>query len=113
MHQRAALGAGEDGLVKVELFICFLVTQDHTASGSAQGLVCGGGYYICIRNRARMKTCCHQSCDMCHIHHQYGTHFVCHFTEFLEINGSGIRRSTGNDHLRLAFQCQFSHSVVI
>ena len=113
MHQRAALDAGEDGFVEVELLIGFLIAEDHTASGSAQGLVSRSGHYIRIRDGTGMKTRCHQSCDMYHIYHQYGTHFVCYFTELLEINGSGIRRSTGNDHLRLAFQCQFSHSVII
>ena len=39
MHQRAALDAGEDGFVEVELLIGFLIAEDHTASGSAQGLV--------------------------------------------------------------------------
>jgi len=113
MHQRAALNAGENSFIKIEFLVGFLVAEDHTASGSAQCLVGGGGHYIRIGNGTGMKACCHKACDMCHIYHQYRTDFIRYFTELFEINGTCICRSTCNDHLGSAFQGQLSHSVII
>ena len=60
-----------------------------------------------------MKTCCHKSCNMSHIYHQYRTDFISYFTEFLEINGTCISARSGNDHFRLARKSLFAHSVII
>ena len=74
---------GKMALLKLNFSLASLIAEDHTSSGSAQGLVSRSGHYIRIRDGTGMKARCHQSCDMCHIYHQYGTHFVCYFTELL------------------------------
>ena len=113
MHQRAPLYSGENSLIKVILVCCLLICKDHTASGAAQRLMGRGGHYICIGDRAWMKSCCHKTCNMCHIYHQYRSYFVCHFPEFLKVNGSGIGRCSCNDHLGLTFQCNLPELIII
>ena len=97
MHQRTALDAGENSLVEVVFFCCFLVAQNHTASGSAECLVGCGGDHIRIGNGTRMKACCHKTRNMRHIHHQNRTYFIRYLTEFFEVDGSCIGRSAGNN----------------
>ena len=113
MHQRTTLNTGENCLVEIVFLSGFLIGKDHTTSWSSQCFMGCCGNNICIRDWAWMKTCGYQSCDMCHVYHQYSTYFICHFSEFLKINGSCISAGTCNDHLRLTFQSQFSHSVII
>ena len=50
MHQRAALNAGEDCLIEVELIGSLLIAKDQAAPGSAKGLMGGGGHHIRIGN---------------------------------------------------------------
>ena len=64
-----SLGSREDGLVEVELVSGLLACQDHAASRSAQGLVGGGGYHVCVRDRAHMLACCDQTGEVRHIYH--------------------------------------------
>ena len=113
MHQRAALGAGEDRLVEVPLLRGFLIAEDHAASGPAQGLVGGGGHHVRVGNRAGMKPRSHQAGDMGHIHHQAGSHLVGDLAERLEIYGPRIGGRAGDDHLRAALPCGFLHLVII
>ena len=54
---------------RYDLFCKFFTTQNHTATWTTKGFVCGGGYNISIGNRGWMKSCCYKSCNMCHIHH--------------------------------------------
>ena len=105
MHQRTSLNAWEHCLIEV-IFICgFLIAENHTASRSTQRFMRSCGYHISIRNRARMKSCCHKSCNVSHINHQYCPNLICNLTELLEINGSCISGCTGNDHFGLTLQC--------
>jgi len=60
-----------------------------------------------------MKSGCHKTCDVSHIYHKYCANFVRYFTEFLEINGSGISTCTCDNHFGLALQCDFTKLVVI
>ena len=113
MHQRAALDTGENSLIKVVLFIHRIAGEDQSASGSSQGLVGGGSHHIRIGNGAGMKACCHQSGDMCHIHHKNSAYFVSHFSEFLEIDGTGISGRTGDDQLRLVGDGKLAHLVIV
>ena len=111
MLQRAALGSGEDSLVD-GLGILF-TAQDHTAAGTAQGLVGGGSHKISKGDGAGMLTGGHQAGDVRHIHHQQGADFVRDFPQFLEINHAGISGSACDDHLRLAFQGNTADVFVI
>ena len=66
-----------------------------------------------IGDGARMKTCCHQTCDVRHIHHQHCTDLIGNLSEFLEINRSGICGGSCNNHLRLCFQCDLTKLIII
>ena len=115
MHQRSTLNTREYGFVEVEVIFLhgFFGYQDHTASRSAQCFVCRSGNDVCIVDRAWMKSCCHQTCDMCHIYHQICTAFVCDLTETWKINGSRISTCTGNDHFRFALHRDLFYFVII
>ena len=75
MLQRAALNAGEDGLVDL-LGDLLVVAEDQTAAGAAEGLVGGGGHHVGVGYGAHVQTRRHQAGDVGHIHHQIGTHLV-------------------------------------
>ena len=113
MHQWSALNTWEDCFVKVILVRNFLTAQNHSASRSAQCLVCRGRHNVCIWNWAWMKSCCHKSCNMCHINHEHCTTCVCDLTEFLEINSSRISGCSCNDHFRFTFHCNLFHFIII
>ena len=50
-----------------------------------------------------MLSRCHQPGNMGHIHHQIGSHLVCHFTEPLKVNFSGVSAGPCHDQLGSAF----------
>ena len=56
VHERAALGAGEHGLVEAfgEVVV---VGEDEPAAGASQGLVGGGGDDVAVGGRARGGRC--------------------------------------------------------
>ena len=60
-----------------------------------------------------MKTCCHQSGDVSHIHHEHCAHLVSHFPEFLKVDGAGICGGTCNDHLGLSLQSDPAQLIII
>ena len=113
MHQRTALDTRENCLVEIIFICCFLIAEDHTATWSAQCLMCCRCYNICVWDRAFMHACCNQTCNMCHIYHKYGTDFIGDLTEFLKIDLTCISRSSCNDHLWLTFQCDLSYLIII
>ena len=60
-----------------------------------------------------MKSCCHQTCNMCHINHQVSTAFICDLTEPLKINDSGISAGSCHDQLRLILHRQLLDLIII
>ena len=110
--QRAALGAREDGLVDL-LGNLLAVGEDQTAPGAAQGLMGGGSHHIGIGHRALMIACCHQTGDVGHIHHQQRAVVMGNLSDPLEVNGTGIGRSTGHHQLRLYLGHLLGHLVIV
>ena len=60
-----------------------------------------------------MKSCCHKSRNMSHIHHQICADFIRDLTETLKVNGSGISAGSGNDHLRFTLSCDLQHLIIV
>ena len=113
MHERAALNTGEYSFIKFEFFIDFIAGHDHTAAGTTQCFVGGGSGYMSVRNGAHVLSAGYQTSDMSDICHQISTHFISDFTEFLEIDGSGISGSTAYDQFRTNFQCNTANFFII
>ena len=113
MFQRTSLNTWKYCFIEVELLSSFFIAQDHTASWSTQCLVCCSCYYISVRNRTRMQSCCYQTCNVCNICHQICSYLISNLTEFLEINRSGISACSRNNHLRLLSQCDLPHIIII
>ena len=113
MLKRTTLGSREDCLVKVELLCSFLVCQDQSTSRSTQSFVSRGRHNICIRDRARMLSCCNKTSDMSHIYHEVSANLICNLAETLEINRSRISTCTCNDQLRLCLHCDLFELVIV
>ena len=60
-----------------------------------------------------MLSCCHQTCDMGHIHHQIRAYLICNLTEALKINGSGIGAGSRHDQLWLRFPGLALYLVIV
>ena len=99
MLERAALCAGEDGLVKL-LCQFLIVRQDNAAARTAQRLVRGGGDDIRVGNRTLVQTGSHQTGNVRHIDHQVSAVAMCDLGHFLEVDGTRICGCTCNDQLR-------------
>ena len=97
MHKRTALNTREYSFIKVKLLSSRLVGKNQATARTAKCFVCCCCHNVCIWNRTWMKTCSHQTGNMCHIYHQICPHFICHFSEFLEINCSCIGTGTCNN----------------
>ena len=113
MLQRTALAAREDGLVEVVLLVGFLVAEDHTAAGTAKGLVRGGRDDVRVRNGARMEACGNETGDVRHVDPEDGAALVGDLTEALEVDDARVRGGTGDDHLRLLFDSELFERVVV
>ena len=113
VFQWSSLDSREYSFIKVEFICCFLITEDQTASWSAQCLMCRRCCDICVRDRAWMKSCCNKSCDMGHINHQVCSYFIRDLTEFFEINDSCISTCSRNDHLWFFFYCDLTYLIII
>ncbi|MPM58964.1 hypothetical protein SDC9_105799 [bioreactor metagenome] len=83
MHQRATLYSRENCLVN--LLGKFALAQNHTASWASQCLVSSCSYKICIFNWIWMKFCSNKSCNVSHVNHEVSSHFICNFSESLEV----------------------------
>ena len=59
-----------------------------------------------------MKSCCHETCNVCHIYKKDCANFVSDLPKFLEIDRSCICGGTCDDHLRLALLCD-RHNIII
>ena len=113
VHQRTTLDSRKYCFVKIKLLGSGRITEDHTPSWSTKCFVSGGGSHICIRNGAWMLSCCHKSCNMCHINHQICPYFICNLTEFLKINDPCISTCTCHDQLRSAFSGNTGNFFII
>ncbi len=60
-----------------------------------------------------MKPCRDKSRDMCHIHHQHGTHLIADLPELLKINEPCIRTRTCDNHFGLMLQRKLPHLIII
>ena len=113
MHQGAALGARENGFVKLMLLCELRVRKDHASARSAQGLMGRCSCHMCIGNRARMKTRRNQSGNVRDIAHQVSADFIRDLAESLKIDRSGIGARAGNNQLRPAFCGNPLHFIII
>ena len=111
VHQRAALGAGEDSLVDG---LCQLsLAQDDAAAGTAQGLVGGGGDDVCIGHGVGMQTGSNQTGNVSHVNEQVCANLVSDLAELCEVDHTGICGSTGDDHLGLVLVSQLTDLVIV
>ena len=111
VHQRAALGTGENGLV--DLLGKFFPAENHAAPGTAQRLVGGGGDHFRIGHRILVAAGGHQTGNVGHIHHEIGAAGIANLPEFLEINGSGVGAGACHDHLGLDLHSLFHQLIII
>ena len=107
VHQRAALHHWENGLVNCCRML--LLAQNHSATRSTQNFVGGKAHHICIRHRAGNGLPRNQTNKVRGINHKDGTHFISNFTESSEVNESGIRGRTTNNHFGLMLNSQPTH----
>ena len=112
VHERTALGAGENGLVD-ELCQLLVVGHDEPAARSAKGLVRGGGHEIRIGHGRGMQPRCHESRDVCDVHHEVCADFVRDRLELVEFYRPCIRRSARDDEFRLVFQRLLAHVLEV
>ena len=110
MHQRPALGAGEDGLV--DGLGVLLPAENHAAAGAPQRLVGRRGDEIGVGHRVRVQAGGNKARDVGHIHHKVGAHGVGHLTEAGKVDHSRIGAGAGDDHLGLAFLGN-AHQIVV
>ena len=109
--QRAALSAGEYGLVDGLGILC--LAQYHAAARAAQRLVRGGGNYVGIRHGGGMLARRDQTRDVRHVHHQQRAALVGDFAELLKIDYARVCARARDYQLRLFLQRQFAQRVVI
>ena len=111
VHERTALHTGEQRLV--DSLGELLAAEDQTASGTAEGLVSGGGDELGIGHGVLMHAACYQTGDMSHIHHQISADLIADLAELLEVDSARISGSAADDHLRLALLCDLEHLIVV
>ncbi len=104
-----ALAAGEDRLVH-GLGI-FLGGEDQPASGSAQGLVGGGGDDVGILHRIGHGLARHQPDEVGGIHHQHRPHLVGDGPEGGVVEVAGVGGVAGEDDLGAMLEGQAPHLV--
>ncbi len=113
VHQRAALGTGEDGRVELFLDVFVGLGQDQATAWAAQSLVRSGGHHVGEGNRVRVQTGSDQTGDVGHVDEQQRPDLVSDGAKAREIEGLGVGGKAGNDDLRLVFHGQTLDFVVI
>ena len=106
-HHRAAL---------IDLFGKIFRTQNHTPSGTAQGLVCGRRNDMGMSNRikiARENFASHQPGKMRHIDHKNSPHFIGNLSKNAEINFAWISTITRQKNQRFDLSGLIADFVVI
>ena len=112
VHERAALGAGEHGLVHA-LGDVLVVCEDEAAARAAQGLVAGGGDDVGVRHGARVRARGHEAGDVGHVHHEVRAHLACDGAHALEVDDARVRARTAHDELRAHLLGEALHLVVV
>ena len=112
VHKRTSLDTGEDSLVDL-LCDLLVVAKDKTATGASESLVSSGGGNVSVRNGRGMNACGNKTCDVRHIYHKVCANLLSDSRELLEIDDSGICRSTRKDKLRLALEGKTSYLLVV
>lgn len=114
MLERAALCAGEDGLVKL-LCQFLIVRQDDAAARTAQRLVRGGGDDIRVGNRTLVQTGSHQTGNVRHVNEQIRADLVVRFSANFSksMGAAGTRDAPGDDHLRLLLFCKGTERIIV
>ena len=109
---RAALAAGEDGLVELpgELGVA---AEDQATAGAAQGLVGGGGHHIAKGHRVGVQASGHQPGDVGHVGQQVSAHLIGDGAEGREINRAGVGGIAAHDQLGPVLQGQLADRVEI
>ncbi len=105
VHQRPTLKPREDGGVDL-LPEILVVGEDHAAARAPQGLVRRGGHHMGVGERARMRASGNEAREMRHVDHQERPDLVGDLAEPREVDGTRIRRSTGDDQRGLVFPRQ-------
>ncbi|MCY1461708.1 hypothetical protein D9M71_793910 [compost metagenome] len=73
----------------------------------------GGGDEVSDSDRRRVYARSDQSGVVRHVHHQVSADFIADVAKALEVDGPGIRRGPGDDHLRPVLPGQGFHFFVI
>ncbi|MNC28141.1 hypothetical protein D3C75_763380 [compost metagenome] len=111
MHQRAALGAREYGLV--DFLGPGFAGQDHTAAGTAQGLVGSGSDELGMGHRIRVQAGCHQTGDVGHVHHEQGANIIGDLGKSFKVDGPGIRAGAGHDQTGTVLEGRLADLIII
>ena len=95
----STLEGGEDGLVDFVLETTVVLSEeDHTGTGSTEGLVGGGGDDVAVVKRRGLFASGDQSGNVCHVHHQKGSVGVSDFSELSVVPVTWVGRSSADDH---------------
>ena len=89
MHERPALTAGKDAAID-RLIQFFIVGENHSAAGAAEGLMRRGGDNMRMRERRRMNSRRHKAGDVRDVRHEQRADFIGDLPELGEIDRSGI-----------------------
>ncbi len=111
MHQRSALRARKHRLV--DRLCILLFAHDHAAARTAQGLVRSRRYKVRIRHGRRVQARRNEPRDMGDIHKHIRADFIAYFSDPLKVDDPGICARARNDHLRLAFEGDLLHFVIV
>ena len=111
VHQGSSLGAGEDDLVH-GLGVLRLA-HDDAATRSPQGLMGGGGDEVRIRDRAWVKPCGDQPCNVRDVYQKIGPHRLGNLLEPGEVQDSRVGAGSDHDHPRTAFLSDALNRIVV
>ena len=98
VHERAALQAGEHGLV--DRGGVLLAAQDRAGARAAQGLVRGERDDVGVGHRRRVRAAGDEPGDVRGVDHQQRADVVGDRAERGEVDDARVRRGTGDDQLR-------------
>ena len=111
VHQRPALGSGEDG--GIDLFPQLLLAEDQCAAGSAQSLVRRGGDHIGIGHGARVLPGGHKAGDVGHVHHEISAHRIGDLAHAFKVDGAGIGAGARNQEFGPLLLRALPQSVIV
>ncbi len=112
VHQGAALGAGEHGLVD-QLGDFLVVGQDQAAARAAQGFVGGGADDVAQGERAGVRAAGDQAGDVGHVAEQERAALVGDGAEAREVDHARISREAADQQLGLGFHADLFDRVVV